>query len=147
MPQIPSGFGQNRGILFFAADSAISGEGKRTTVEATEHGICSRLDKGRRDRSWREGNGQGRHTADGFRRTGSRRSQSVRGNREKSSRNRDVLPCRYQDGTPPVLKLSPLAQEAKEQVIALSAWAGCSTPRLLAESCDEHGGSLLIDRI
>jgi streptomycin 6-kinase len=58
-----------------------------------------------------------------------------------------VLPCRCQDGTHAILKLSPLAQEAQEQVIALSAWAGGCAPRLLAESCDEHGGSLLIGRI
>src|SRR5258708_11147501 len=30
-----------------------------------------------------------------------------------------VLPCRCQDGTHAILKLSPLAQEAQEQVIAL----------------------------
>jgi hypothetical protein len=58
-----------------------------------------------------------------------------------------VLPCQCQDGTPAILKLSPLAQEAQAQVIALSAWAGNGAPRLLAESCDDHGGSLLIGRI
>ena len=58
-----------------------------------------------------------------------------------------VLPCRCQDGTHAILKLSPLAQEAQEQVIALSAWADGGVPRLLAESCDEHGGSLLIGRV
>ena len=58
-----------------------------------------------------------------------------------------VLPCRCQDGTHAILKLSPLAQEAQEQVIALSAWADGGAPRLLAESCDEHGGSLLIGRV
>jgi len=57
-----------------------------------------------------------------------------------------VLPCRCQDGTHAILKLSPLAQEVQEQVIA-SAWAGGGAPRLLAKSCDEHGGSLLIGRI
>ena len=58
-----------------------------------------------------------------------------------------VLPCRCQDGTHAILKLSPLARETQEQVIALSAWAGSGAPRLLAESCDEHGGSMLIGRI
>jgi streptomycin 6-kinase len=58
-----------------------------------------------------------------------------------------VLPCRCKDGTAAILKLSPLAQEAQAQAIALSAWAGNGAPRLLAESCDDHGGSLLIGRI
>jgi hypothetical protein len=58
-----------------------------------------------------------------------------------------VLPCGCQDGTHAILKLSPLAQEAQAQAIALSAWAGNGAPRLLAESCDDHGGSLLIGRI
>jgi streptomycin 6-kinase len=41
-----------------------------------------------------------------------------------------VLPCRCQDGTQTILKLSPLAQEAQEQVIALSGWAGCGAALL-----------------
>src|SRR5260221_1548723 len=39
-----------------------------------------------------------------------------------------VLPCRCQDGTPAVLKLSPDAHGAQEQAIALSAWAGPVPP-------------------
>jgi streptomycin 6-kinase len=58
-----------------------------------------------------------------------------------------VLPCRCQDGTHAILKLTPVPQEAKEQVVALSTWVGDGAPRLLAESCDEHGGSLLIGPI
>jgi streptomycin 6-kinase len=58
-----------------------------------------------------------------------------------------VLPCRCQDGTQAILKLSPLAQEAQEQVIALSSWAGCGAAPLLAESLEENGAALLIGRI
>jgi hypothetical protein len=49
-----------------------------------------------------------------------------------------VLPFRCQDGTHAILKLTPVPQEAKEQVVALSIWVGDGAPRLLAESCDEH---------
>jgi hypothetical protein len=35
-----------------------------------------------------------------------------------------VLPCRRQDGTAAILKLSPDAHGAQEQATALSAWAG-----------------------
>src|ERR1700732_1242312 len=49
-----------------------------------------------------------------------------------------VLPCRCQDGTHAILKLSPLAQEAQEQVIAWSAWAGCDAAPLLAESFEDE---------
>jgi streptomycin 6-kinase len=58
-----------------------------------------------------------------------------------------ALPCRCHDGTAAILKLSPVAQEAREQGIALAAWAGSGAPRLLAASWDGHGGSLLIARI
>jgi Aminoglycoside/hydroxyurea antibiotic resistance kinase len=53
-----------------------------------------------------------------------------------------VLPCRCQDGTHAILKLSPLAQEAQEQVIALSGWTGCGAAPLLAESFEENGAAL-----
>lgn len=58
-----------------------------------------------------------------------------------------VLPCRCQDGRQAILKLSPLAQEAQEQVIALSGWAGCGAAPLLADSLEENGAALLIGRI
>ncbi len=58
-----------------------------------------------------------------------------------------VLPCRCQDGTQAILKLSPLAREAQEQVIALSGWAGCGAAPLLTESLEENGAALLIGRI
>src|SRR5258708_10533067 len=58
-----------------------------------------------------------------------------------------VLPCRCQGGTHAILKLSPLAQEAQEQVIALSGWAGCGAAPLLAESFEENGAALLIGRV
>jgi len=58
-----------------------------------------------------------------------------------------VLPCGCQDGTHAILKLSPLVQETQEQAIALCAWEGGGAPRLLAGSCDQYGGSLLIARI
>src|SRR5260221_2287762 len=53
-----------------------------------------------------------------------------------------VLPCRCQDGTPAVLKLSPDAHGAQEQAIALSAWAGRGAAPLLAESFEEDGAAL-----
>src|SRR5260370_3571118 len=37
-----------------------------------------------------------------------------------------VLPCRCQDGTHPILKLSPLAHESQEQVIQ---FVGCAAGR------------------
>jgi streptomycin 6-kinase len=58
-----------------------------------------------------------------------------------------VLPCRCQDGTSAILKLSPLVQEAREQAVALSGWAGCGAAPLLAESFDENGAVLLIGRV
>jgi streptomycin 6-kinase len=58
-----------------------------------------------------------------------------------------VLPCRYRDGTHVILKLSPLARESQEQVIALSGWAGCGAAPLLAESFEENGAALLIGGI
>lgn len=58
-----------------------------------------------------------------------------------------VLPCRRQEGTQAILKLSPFAQEAQEQVIALSSWTGCGAAPLLAESLEENGAALLIGRI
>jgi streptomycin 6-kinase len=58
-----------------------------------------------------------------------------------------VLPCRCQEGTQAILKLSPLAQEAQEQVIALSGWAGRGAAPLLAESFEVNGAALLIGRI
>jgi streptomycin 6-kinase len=58
-----------------------------------------------------------------------------------------VLPCRCQDGTQAILKLSPLAHESQEQVIALSGWAGCGAAPLLTESLEENGAALLIGRI
>jgi hypothetical protein len=41
-----------------------------------------------------------------------------------------VLACCCKDGTHAILKLSPLKQEAQEQVIALSGWAGRASPAL-----------------
>jgi streptomycin 6-kinase len=58
-----------------------------------------------------------------------------------------VLPCQRQDGTHAILKLSPFAQEAQEEVIALSGWAGCGAAPLLAESFEETGAALLIGRV
>jgi hypothetical protein len=58
-----------------------------------------------------------------------------------------VLPCRCQDGTSAILKLSPFVHEAKEQAVALSGWAGCGAAPLLAKSFDENGAVLLIGRI
>jgi streptomycin 6-kinase len=58
-----------------------------------------------------------------------------------------VLPCRRQDGTAAVLKLSPCTQETRQQGIALAAWAGGGVPRLLARACEGHGGSLLLERV
>ena len=58
-----------------------------------------------------------------------------------------VLPCRCQDGTHAILKLSPLAREAQEQVIALSAWEGCGAAPLLAVSFENNGAAILIGRI
>ncbi len=58
-----------------------------------------------------------------------------------------VLPCRCQDGTQAILKLSSLAHESQEQVIALSGWAGCGAAPLLTESLEENGAALLIGRI
>jgi streptomycin 6-kinase len=58
-----------------------------------------------------------------------------------------VLPCRCQDGTHAILKLSPLAREVQEQVIALSAWEGCGAAPLLAESFENNGAAILIGRI
>jgi len=58
-----------------------------------------------------------------------------------------VLPCRCQDGTSAILKLSPFVHEAKEQAVALSGWAGCGGTPLLAKSFDENGAVLLIGRI
>jgi len=58
-----------------------------------------------------------------------------------------VLPCRCQDGTHAILKLSPLAREVQEQVIALSAWEGCGAAPLLAESFENNGAAIPIGRI
>jgi hypothetical protein len=58
-----------------------------------------------------------------------------------------VLPCRCQDGTHAILKLSPLAREVQEQAIALSAWEGCGAAPLLAESFENNGAAILIGRI
>jgi streptomycin 6-kinase len=58
-----------------------------------------------------------------------------------------VLACRRQEGTQAILKLSPFVQEAQEQVIALSGWAGRGAAPLLAESFEENGAALLIGRI
>ena len=58
-----------------------------------------------------------------------------------------VLPCRRQDSTSAILKLSPDAQWAQEQAFALAGWAGCGAAYLLAESFEENGAALLIRRI
>src|SRR5258708_37638431 len=58
-----------------------------------------------------------------------------------------VFPCRCQDGTQAILKLSPLGREAQEQGFALSGWAGCGAVPLLTESLEENGAALLIGRI
>jgi streptomycin 6-kinase len=58
-----------------------------------------------------------------------------------------VLPCRCQDGTAAILKLSPDVHGAEEQATALSAWAGEGAVPLLAKSFDENGAALLIGRI
>ena len=58
-----------------------------------------------------------------------------------------VLPCRRQDGTAAILKLSPDAHGAEEQATALSAWAGDGAVSLLAKSFEENGAALLISRV
>jgi streptomycin 6-kinase len=58
-----------------------------------------------------------------------------------------VLPCRRQDGSAAILKLSPDTRGAEEQATALSAWAGDGAVPLLAKSFDENGAALLIGRI
>jgi streptomycin 6-kinase len=58
-----------------------------------------------------------------------------------------VLPCRRQDGIAAILKLSPDTHGAKEQAIALSAWAGIGAVPLLAKSFAGNGSALLIGRI
>jgi streptomycin 6-kinase len=58
-----------------------------------------------------------------------------------------VLPCRCNNGTAAVLKLSPETHGAEEQATALSAWAGDGAVPLLAKSFEENGAALLIARI
>ena len=58
-----------------------------------------------------------------------------------------VLPCRRQDGTAAILKLSPDVLGAEEQATALSAWSGDGAVPLLAKSFEENGAALLIGRI
>jgi streptomycin 6-kinase len=58
-----------------------------------------------------------------------------------------VLPCRRQDGTAAILKLSPDPHGAEQQATALSAWAGGGAVPLLGKSFEGNGGALLIGRV